>query len=118
MDGWFVVLLLFAIAVALWVASYFVKEPEDQLQEEFEEVSLNLLQDIHVLKKRLETMEQEMDIEVQEDPTRNGRVMEITKRHVLTLYTKGTAVGEIVEQINLPEAAVQDIIDDYITESL
>jgi len=117
MNGWTIVILLAAIAAVLWIASYFVKDPENKIQEEFEELSLDLLQDMHAMKKRIEMMEQEMDIEPAVY-SRTGRVMDITKRHVLTLYTKGTSIDEIVDQIKVPEAAVQDIIDDYIAEGL
>jgi len=117
MTEWILVIVLLAVAVGLFVASYFVKDPADQAQEEFEELSLNLLQDLHMMKKRLEVMEQEMEIESAED-VHNGRVMDITKRHVLTLYTKGISPEEIVEQIKIPQAAVHDIIDEYIAEGL
>ena len=117
MNGWTIVFILFAIAAVLWILSYFVKDPEHAMQEEFEELSLDLLQDMHILNKRLETMEQELKIDFVEK-VRTGRIMDITKKHVLTLYTKGINIDEIVEQIKLPKAAVQDIIDDYITEGL
>lgn len=117
MTEWILVIALLAVAAGLFIASYFVKDTGEKNQEEFEELSLNLLQDMHAMKKRLELMEQEMDLEVLEEQ-RTGRVMDITKRHVLTLYTKGTSPEDITEQIKIPEAAVQDIIDEYIAEGL
>lgn len=117
MNEWIIPILLAGIGAALWIASYFAKNPENDVQEEFEELSLDLLQDMHGLKKRVEFMEQEMKIESSVS-SRTGRVMDITKRHVLTLYTKGVDINEITEQMKISDSAVQDIIDEYITEGL
>lgn len=117
MNGWTIPLILVGIAVLLWIISYFLHDSEQNIQEEFEELSLDLLQDMHQIKKRMETMEEELEIESDPSPN-NGRIMDITKRHVLTLYTKGVGTEDIVEQIKISETAVKDIIDDYIAEGL
>ena len=117
MNSWTVPLILIGIAIALWIAADLADDPEQHEQEEFEELSLNLLQELHQMKQRVEMLETELDIEPTL-PSTKKRILDITKRHVLTLYTKGVPTEQITQQINIPETAVLEIIDTYISEGL
>lgn len=118
MDGiWIIVILLFAASVALLIASFFKKDSSNQLQEEVEELSLDMLHDIHIMKQRVAFLEQKMDIEPPEE-NKKERVLDITKKQVIKLYTRGVTVEEISSELKLQESTVQAIIDEYITEGM
>lgn len=53
MDLWIIVIILLVIAVALIGWSFYKKDNGEAIKEEFEELSLQLLQDIYGLKNRI-----------------------------------------------------------------
>lgn len=113
MDLWIIVIILLVIAIALMGWSFYKKDNGEKIKEEFEELSLQLLQDIYSLKKRVSILEEELNIQTKETPT-SAKIHDVLKKHVISLYTQGVAVEDIVMQTRLSEATVKVVIDEYV----
>lgn len=50
---------------------------------------------------------------VEETPTDSKRLHNITKQHIITLYSHGSTLEEITEQLNVPLTTVQLVVDNY-----
>lgn len=109
-----IVLVIIAIALLIW--SFFKQDTGEKLQEEFEELSLQLLQDIHQLKERVSALEKELAIS-SSNLTRTDQVQEGVKENVIHLYKNGVSIQEAASQENVSEEMVKQIIDDYIVKS-
>lgn len=114
---WIIVVLLLAAAVGLLIASFFKKDSGNQLQEEVEELSLDMLHDIHIMKQRVSYLEREMGFKSPQEVTEE-RVLGITKNQVVKLYTRGLTVDQIAAELKLNSETAQAIIDAYISEGL
>ncbi|WP_035052550.1 hypothetical protein [Carnobacterium pleistocenium] len=113
MDLWVIVIVLLVIAIALIGWSFYRKDNGEKIKEEFEELSLQLMQDIYSLKKRISTIEEQLNIETKETPT-SAKIHNVLKKHVISLYTQGVALEDIVMQTRLSEATIKVVIDEYV----
>lgn len=113
MDVWMIVIILLIISVALIVWSFYKKDNGEKVKEEFEELSLQLMQDIYHLKNRVAILENELNITTEETLT-SMKIHDVLKNHVVTLYTQGVSLENIASQTQLPVATVQVVVDEYI----
>lgn len=116
MDLWIIVIALLVIAVALMIWSFYKQDNGEKVQEEFEELSLQWLQEINHLKKRVLSLESELNIQSEELPL-SDKVHDVLRKHVVTLYTQGIAIEEISSQTRLSEKTIKAVIDDYVLEA-
>lgn len=118
MNGiWIIVIILFALSAALLIASFFKTDSSNQFQEEVEEMSLDILRDIQLLKDRVTVLEKELNVEAPEEDL-SERVLDLTKNQIVKLYTRGLTVPEIAERLSMADSTVQSIIDGYIAEGM
>ncbi|GEQ32569.1 helix-turn-helix domain-containing protein [Marinilactibacillus psychrotolerans] len=117
MELWIITGVLFGISAILMIYSFFKKEEKDRTYKELEDVSLNLVQIIYGLNKRIQNLENELKIEKPEE-TFPDRVTNITQTHILTLFTQGFSAKEISEHLHVSETSVQHTIDAYISEGI
>lgn len=117
MNLWIVTAILFGISAVLLVVSFIKKDPEENTTEELEEVSLDLLENIHYLKNRVATLEDKLEVVPAEGPL-TDRITDITQKHILTLFTRGMSSEEISDKLRVSEVSVQHIIDTYISEGI
>ncbi|ALV21309.1 MAG: hypothetical protein RR548_02055 [Carnobacterium sp.] len=113
MDLWVIVIVLLAIAIGLIGWSFYKKDNGEKIKEEFEELSLQLLQDIFQLKKRVSVLEKELNIHTEEIAT-SAKIHDVLKKHVITLYTQGVAIEDIANQTRLSEATIKVVVDEYL----
>ncbi|SFH72990.1 hypothetical protein [Pisciglobus halotolerans] len=116
MNSWIIAIILLIIAIALIVWSFFKKDSGEKIQEEFEELSLQLLQDIYHLKERVSILESELNIPSQDLPA-TDTIHEVIKKHVIHLYTQDVSTEDIANQTRLMEETVKQIIDEYVIAS-
>lgn len=115
MELWIIIGILFGISAILMALSFLKKEEKDHTYKELEDVSLNLVQIIYGLNKRVKNLESELKVENPE-MTFPDRVTDMTQTHILTLFTQGLSAQEISEHLHVSEASVQHTIDAYISE--
>lgn len=116
MDLWIIVIVLLVIAIALIVWSFYKQDNGEKIQEEFEELSLQWLQEINHLKKRVVLLESELNIQSEELPL-SDKAHDVLRKHIITLYTQGAAPEDISSQTRLSEKTVLSVIDEYVLEA-
>lgn len=115
MDLWIIVIILFIAAIALIAWSFYKQDTGEKIQEEFEELSLQWLQEVNHLKERVVVLETELDVLSDELP-KTDKVHEVVKNNIITLYTQGVSTEDISRQTRISEMTVKAIIDDYVLE--
>lgn len=120
MEQWTIVIVLLTIAIILLFASFFVKDNDRKFADEMSEYTLQLTEEIHELKQRIIAVEEELgkEVPVSEDSQTVKKVHNLTKQHIITLYTSGRTFDEIAEQLSVPITTVQLVVDNYIEQSI
>ncbi|WP_199880625.1 hypothetical protein [Bacillus massiliglaciei] len=124
-----VIVILFSIGIILLIISFFKKDRVAKLEEEFEQATLNQLQDIYQLKKKIKVLEEELLIQQpssylpQSGQTGTGRtaagtVNEILKSQVISLYRQGVTLEQIERQSALSRQQIQAVIDSLPPKEL
>lgn len=140
MHVWVVVLALLALAVFFLFISLFLKDNHNE--EEIDELAEGLLElnrEVYSLKKKIQELEgttvykgpsveptyEEVrtaktapvseETEAVEEATaeESGRLHNVTKQQIITLFSHGNSVETISEQLNVPVSTVQLVIDNY-----
>lgn len=111
------IIVLLSLAVLLYILSFFQPDRTSALEKEVEQLSMKLIQENYLLKKRVKILEEELlpaDINetfpMKENFTKPN---EILKNQVLALYNQGVNLGQISKQSSLPINMVQEIIHSY-----
>lgn len=117
MDLWIVAIALFGLSALLLIVSFFKKEEDTNSNEEVEDVSLDIYEHIYYLKRRVATLENQLEVIPTEGPY-SERITSLTEKHILTLFTRGESAESISERLRISEPSVQHIIDTYISEGI
>lgn len=142
MHVWVVVLALLALAVFFLFISLFLKDNHNEEEiDELAEGLLELNREVYSLKKKIQELEgttvykgpsveptyEEVraaktaevrvaeETEAVEEATaeESGRLHNVTKQQIITLFSHGNSVESISEQLNVPVSTVQLVIDNY-----
>ncbi|MBS4194688.1 hypothetical protein [Lederbergia citri] len=110
-----IIIILLSLAVLLFVISFFQSDKVKVLEKEVEQLSMNMLQDHYLMKKRLKVLEEELLIGqsfINDSPKheKTREPNEILKNHVLALYNQGLDIQQISKQSSLSVETVKDII--------
>ena len=142
MHVWVVVLALLALAVFFLFISLFLKDNQNEEEiDELADGLLELNREVYSLKKKIQELEgttvykgpsveptyeevraakaAEVRVaektEAVEEATaeESGRLHNVTKQQIITLFSHGNSVESISEQLNVPVSTVQLVIDNY-----
>ena len=142
MHVWVVVLALLALAVFFLFISLFLKDNQNEEEiDELADGLLELNREVYSLKKKIQELEgttvykgpsveptyEEVraakaaevrvaeETEAVEEATaeESGRLHNVTKQQIITLFSHGNSVESISEQLNVPVSTVQLVIDNY-----
>jgi hypothetical protein len=118
-----IIILLFSLAIVLLIVSFFKKDKVAQLEEELEQVTLNYMQDIYQLKKKVRIIEEEFLIQDEPiHPVKNKikqpvssnemePIHKILKSQVLSLYSQGLSLDQIAKQSSLTKEQTLSVIE-------
>ena len=112
---------LLAFAVILLLLSAFMKDPYKILREEIEQLSMQQIQDMYVVKKKLKVLEEELlvndtdfqpvsSIRSPKIATEKKEIHEIIKNQVWSLVQQGLTIDQIARQSSLTVSEVESII--------
>lgn len=107
----YVIITLFVTAIVLFVISFFVNDKFSELESEFEQFSISMMQENYRVKKKIEILEEELLSGRIEDDSLNNIGNEprvISKVH--ELYDKGYSIVDIAHQTNLTNYDIQTIL--------
>lgn len=111
------VIILLSLSILLFLISLFQPDRTKALEKELEQLSMKLLQENYLLKKRVKVLEEELlTPDLQESfPMKepSNKPNEILKNQVIALYHQGLNLGQISKQSSLPINKVQQIIATY-----
>lgn len=115
-----VAVALLAFSIILLVLSLFLKDPYKELRNEFDQFSMQQIQDIYQVKRKLKILEEELLMD--DNPLsastpsirpKKKEIHDIIKNQVWSLAQQGTPIEQIARQSSLTEQEVTEIIEEY-----
>ncbi|WP_313798273.1 hypothetical protein [Cytobacillus sp.] len=120
----YVMIGLLTFALILFIISTFLKDPYKILREELDQLSMQQIQEMYVIKKKLKVLEEELLVDDElfqpSPPTRKPvpseriEVHEIIKNQVWSLAQQGLTVDQISRQSSLSQNEVESILSEMI----
>lgn len=116
----YIIISLVALATILFSLSFFLKDPYKELREEIDQLTIQQIQDLYQIKKKLKVLEEELlvsDSVLEKQPsfdTEKKQVHEIIKNQVWSLAQQGMSINQIARQSSLSTQDVQEIINDFV----
>lgn len=107
----YVIITLLVIAIFLFGISFFVNDKFSELETEFEQFSISMMQENYRVKKKIEILEEELLSDRIVDDSLNSFDNEprvINKVH--ELHNKGYSIVDIAQQTNLTNHDIQTIL--------
>ena len=109
-------ILLLGISLILFLISFIQKDPYKELKEEVDQLTMQHVQEIYLMKQRLRILEEELL--VNEDPfttvSKNTKdIHEIIKNQVFSLAQQGKSIEQIASQSSLSLNDVHSILNEY-----
>jgi GH35 family endo-1,4-beta-xylanase len=118
-----VFICLIALSIALFITSFYLKDPYKLIQEEVDNLSLQYHQELYQVKKKLKVLEEELLVnEVELPPSVSNNkfsssekraIHEIIKNQVRALAQQGTPIDQIAVQASLSIEEVQSILAEF-----
>ncbi|WP_242517696.1 hypothetical protein [Halobacillus sp. GSS1] len=118
----YVIGTLAAVALGLFILSYFMNDRMKELENQVEQVNMTMMQSNYQLKKKMKVLEEEL---LAEDLTQEIMKQPLKKKEaprslplvdtVLSMYQKGYKTHYIAKQTNLSEYDVQSMIQQQKT---
>lgn len=114
-------IILFLFAIILFILSFFIKDPYKELREELDQFSMQQLQEIYQIKKKLKILEEELlvtDLDststvTSYSPAEKTDVHDIIKNQVWSLSRQGIPVEQIAKQSSLKVNEVKAILMEF-----
>lgn len=108
------IITIIVIALALIIISFFMTDKIDELESQYEQLSISTLQDTYQMKKQIKILEEELLLD--SFPKENKQPKEerqpLLIKEVYELYQEGYSVEDISNQTTLDQHAVKAIINN------
>jgi uncharacterized protein YfkK (UPF0435 family) len=110
---------LLAFAVLVFVLSFFLKDPYKELREEIDQLTIQQVQEMYQIKKKLKVLEEELLVDGDRlygrNPQYNDKkeIHEIIKNQVWSLAQQGRETSQIAKQSSLSIEEVEQIIHEF-----
>jgi Mor family transcriptional regulator len=115
-----IIISLVALAALLLGLSFFLKDPYKELREEIDQLTIQQIQDLYQIKKKLKVLEEELlvndSIMEKQSSFNSGKkqIHDIIKNQVWSLAQQGMDINQIAKQSSLSNQEVQDIINEFV----
>lgn len=109
------IIILFSIAVLLFILSFFRKDRTYELEKQIEDLSIRHMQEIYQLKKKVQLLEEELLIQsplssFQAKPTAKQRLL----AEIGNLYERGDDLQGIAKKTGLTYGEVEQLLKSYL----
>ncbi|RID83976.1 hypothetical protein D1970_14665 [Mesobacillus zeae] len=111
---------LLAFSVVLFILSFFLKDPYGELREEIDQLSIQQVQELFQIKKKVKVLEEELlvgtDNMIGKESAYGEKreIHEIIKNQVWSLAQQGKDVEQIAAQSSLSAGEVEQIIKEFM----
>lgn len=112
----YVLLSLLVLSTLLLILSFFVKDPVKELKNEVDQLSLNQIQELYQMKRKIKILEEELlvpDSDFSTTASQKKEVHAILKNQVWSLSQQGLSLEQIAKQSSLPVEDVELILNEY-----
>jgi hypothetical protein len=116
----YIIITLFVLAALLFAISFFLKDPYKELREEIDQLTIQQIQDLYQIKKKLKVLEEELlvnDTPLEKQSSFNTgktQIHDIIKNQVWSLAQQGMDINQIAKQSSLTNKEVQEIINEFV----
>ena len=116
----YIIISLIALAAILFIVSFFLKDPYKELREELDQLTIQQIQDLYQIKKKLKVLEEELlvnDSMLDKQASFNTgkkQIHDIIKNQVWSLAQQGMDLNQIAKQSSLSTHEVQEIINEFV----
>ncbi|MCM3571885.1 hypothetical protein M3172_01685 [Mesobacillus subterraneus] len=116
----YIIISLFVLAALLFALSFFLKDPYKELREEIDQLTIQQIQDLYQIKKKLKVLEEELlvnDSTLEKQSSFNTgkkQIHDIIKNQVWSLAQQGMDINQIAKQSSLTNQEVQEIINEFV----
>ncbi|MGY0692913.1 hypothetical protein ACW2QC_09020 [Virgibacillus sp. FSP13] len=111
----YVLITLIAVAVILFVLTFFMNDKFDDLENQFEQFSISTMQDTYQLKKKVKILEEELlteDFSTDIQPTRTEEKKPLLIQKVYNLHQQGYSTEAISERTGLSSNDIKAILNN------
>ncbi|KIY22322.1 MULTISPECIES: hypothetical protein [Mesobacillus] len=113
----YMIISLVVLAALLFTFSFFMKDPYKELREEIDQLTIQQIQDLYQIKKKLKILEEELLVGVDKQSSTSvekKQIHEIIKNQVWALAQQGMQLKQIAKQSSLSTHEVQEIINEFV----
>ncbi|GIN60465.1 hypothetical protein J27TS8_04580 [Robertmurraya siralis] len=109
---------LLGLSILLFIISFFIKDPYKEIKNELDQFSMQQIQEIYQLKRKIKVLEEELLIDDRDFQTASSfpepkkEIHAIIKNQVWSLAQQGVSVAQIAKQSSLTKEDVKDIINE------
>lgn len=109
----YVLITLIAVAVILFIVTFFMHDKFDDLENQFEQFSISTMQDTYQLKKKVKILEEELltdDLSGDIQPTQAAANKPLLMQKVYHLHQQGYSADTIADRTELTSSDVKTIL--------
>lgn len=112
-----IMICLFSLSALLFLLSLFYKGQETKVEKEIEQLSLEHVQEMYIIKKRIRALEEEILHEESLSEvsflTNSSPIHEVIQNQVIHLYKQGLSIEQISRQSALSNNEVIRILESH-----
>lgn len=110
-----IMFILLGVSILLIVLSFFQKDPLQELKDEIDQFTIQQVQDLYQIKKKMKVLEEELLVNEVELPkpvynSEKKEIHDIIKNQVIALSQQGKAIDQIASQSSLSMEDVYSIL--------
>lgn len=105
------IIVLFVISILLFVLSFFQRDRAKDVEKQLENVSIQLMQEMFQLKKKVALLEEENMISTNSGDTLGKRdYRQLSRNDVLEMYEEGYSITDIAVMTHRNEDEIEDLL--------
>lgn len=117
----YVIIALLALSIFLLALSFFLKDPYKELKNEFEQFSMEQIQELYQIKRKLKVFEEELLVEdshfrphipLAPSEIQTNDIHAVIKNQIWSLSQQGLSTEQIARQSSLSEEDVKVILKE------
>lgn len=107
-----VIISLLSLSTLLFIISFFQKGAADRTEKQVEQVSIQLMQEIYHLKKKVRKLEEEYMIEYDAAASPANKTSRLKRDDVLAMFENGHTPEDIAINTNRSIKDIEDLLAD------